>query len=283
MLFRSHGVITTGRLPEFFEYSAPFHVVAFNLRGATTVEWKRGLRFTRFQAQPGELLITPSGGANSIRQIQPNEAFSCCLSPDRLQSLAEQEWKPHGQTIEILAGYHRDAELWGLGQRLAARLCSPIPGSRLFAETLVTQIAIKLLWNYSSLPRQSHTPEEKLADPRLRRVIEYLHGSFAEEISLDGLALVAGLSPNYFLHAFRQTTGQTPHRFLTELRIVKACELLHNPYRSIVEISLAVGFSSQSHLTTVFHRFMKTTPAAYREEVLGIRDPEACARTTQTS
>jgi hypothetical protein len=95
-----HGVITTGRLPEFFEYSAPFHVVAFNLRGATTVEWKRGLRFTRFHAQPGELLITPSGGANSIRQIQPNEAFSCCLSPDRLQSLAEQEWKPHGQTTQ---------------------------------------------------------------------------------------------------------------------------------------------------------------------------------------
>jgi AraC family transcriptional regulator len=269
-----HGVITTGQLPEFFEFSAPFHVVAFNLRGATTVEWKRGLRFTRFHAQPGDLLITPFGGANSIRQIQPNEAFSCCLSPDRLQSLAEQEWKPHGQTIEIVAGYSRDAELWGLGQRLAARLRSPIPGSRLFAETLVTQIAIKLLWNYSSLPRQGHSPEKKLADPRLRRVIEYLHGSFAEEISLDGLALVAGLSPNYFLHAFRQTTGQTPHRYLTELRIAKARELLHDPYRSIVDISLAVGFSSQSHLTTVFRRFVKTTPAAYRVEVLGISVPE---------
>jgi AraC family transcriptional regulator len=269
-----NGVITTGRLEEFFEYSAPFHVVAFNLRGATTVEWKRGLRFTRFHAQPGDLLITPFGGANSIRQIQPNEAFSCCLSPERLQSLAEQEWKPHGQTIEIVAGYNRDAELWSLGQRLAARLRSPIPGSRLFAETLVTQIAIKLLWNYSSLPRQGHSPEKKLADPRLRRVIEYLHGSFAEEISLDGLALVAGLSPNYFLHAFRQTTGQTPHRYLTELRIAKARELLHDPYRSIVDISLAVGFSSQSHLTTVFRRFVKTTPAAYRVEVLGISVPE---------
>ena len=124
---------------------------------------------------------------------------------------------------------------------------------------------------------QGHTPEEKLADPRLRRVIEYLHGSFAEEISLDGLALVAGLSPNYFLHAFKQTTGQTPHRYLTELRIAKACELLHNPYWSIVEISLTVGFSSQSHLTTVFRRFVKTTPAAYREEVLGIRAHEAHA------
>ena len=57
-----HGVITAGRLEDFFDYSVPFHCVAFNLRGATTVEWKHGLRFTRFHAQPGELLVTPSGG-----------------------------------------------------------------------------------------------------------------------------------------------------------------------------------------------------------------------------
>jgi AraC family transcriptional regulator len=269
-----HGVIMAGRLDDFFDYSSPFHSVAFSLKGATTVEWKRGTRFTRFHTQPGELLITPSGEGNSIRLLHPNEAFVCCLSPDRLQSLAEQEWKSSGQAIEIVAGYNRDAELWRLGERLAARLRSPILGSRLFAETLVTQIAIELLWNYSSLPRQSRTPEKKLADPRLRRVIDYLHSSFGEEISLDGLAAVAGLSPNYFLHAFKQTTGRTPHRHLTELRIAKACELLHNPHRSIVEISLAVGFSSQSHLTTVFRRFMKTTPAAYREEVLGMRAAE---------
>jgi AraC family transcriptional regulator len=270
-----HGVITAGRLDDFFDYSAPYHSVAFCLSGATTVEWKRGTRLTRFQAQAGDLLITPFGEDNAIRHHHPNEACSCCLSPQRLRSLAEQEWDSNGQTIEIVAGYHRDAELWRLGQRLSARLRSPIPGSRLFAETLSTQIAIKLLWNYSSLPRHTQREAEKLADPRLRRVIDYLHGSFGEEISLDGLAQVAGLSPNYFLHAFKQTTGQTPHRYLTELRIAKARELLEDPHRSIVEISLAVGFSSQSHLTTVFRRFMKTTPAAYREEALGLRPIDA--------
>ena len=111
------GVITAGRLEDFFDYSAPFHIVAFWLKGAGTLEWKRGTRFTRFHARPGELLITPAGEANSIRQPQPIEAFICCLSPDRLQSLAEQEWEANGQTIEILAGYHRDAELWSLGER----------------------------------------------------------------------------------------------------------------------------------------------------------------------
>ena len=48
-----HGVITAGRLEDFFDYSVPFHFVAFNLSGATTVEWKRGTRFTRFHAHPG--------------------------------------------------------------------------------------------------------------------------------------------------------------------------------------------------------------------------------------
>ena len=53
--------------------------------------------------------------------------------------------------------------------------------------------------------------------------------------------------------------------------IARACELLHNPHCSLVDVSLDVGFSSQSHMTTVFRRFMKTTPAAYREDVLGLR------------
>ncbi len=57
---------------------------------------------------------------------------------------------------------------------------------------------------------------------------------------------------------------------MTDLRIARACELLHDPHRPITEVSLAVGFSSQSHLTEVFRRTMKTTPAAYRKEVLGL-------------
>ena len=111
---------------------------------------------------------------------------------------------------------------------------------------------------------------ERLPDARLRRVIDYLDASLASEISLGDLADVAGLSPNYFLTAFKKATGKTPHRFLTEKRVAKACELLSNPQLSLVNVALALGFSSQSHFTTVFGRFMKTTPASYRAQVLGL-------------
>jgi AraC family transcriptional regulator len=150
-----------------------------------------------------------------------------------------------------------------------------VSGSRLYAETLYTQIAIQLLWNYSSLPGEAGTQPERLADHRLRRVIDYIQDTLGDDVSLNVLADVAGLSPNYFLGAFKQATGRTPHRYVIEQRIAKACRLLHDPHSSIAEVSLAVGFSSQSHLTEAFRRFMKTTPAAYRKEVLGlVRDAD---------
>jgi AraC family transcriptional regulator len=111
---------------------------------------------------------------------------------------------------------------------------------------------------------------ERLSDPRLRRVIDYLDVSLASEISLRDLADLAGLSPNYFLNAFKKATGKTPHRLLTEKRVAKACDLLRNPQIPIAHVALDVGYSSQRHLTTVFRRLKKTTPALFRAQVLGL-------------
>jgi AraC family transcriptional regulator len=268
------GLVVEGRLADFYRHSSPRNVVAFLLCGTTKVEWKRGGRFTRYVSEPGSLTVIPAGDEHHFRTDRRTRMLVWLVDPDRLQSIAEQEWGPGEPAVEVLEAFNsRDAELWALGRGLAARMLSPTPGSRLYAEALDAQLAIHLLWNYSSLPRQDEERAERLADPRLRRAISYIRSSLGNEISLGALAELAGLSPNYFLSAFRRATGKTPHRYLTEQRVAKACDLLHNPHLSIVDVSLAVGFSSQSHLTTVFRRFLKTTPAAYREEVLGrVRD-----------
>jgi AraC family transcriptional regulator len=266
-----HGVILEGIVEDFFDYSSPFPIVSFNLKGVTRVEWKRRGRYSRFLAKPGDLLITPPGHRNSVRTNLPNEGFSCLIDPALLEVLAEQEWKSRAAGVEIVESFSKsDDEMWNLGQRLAAQLRQPVSGSRLYAETLYTQIAIHLLWNHSSLRRQGPPEAERLDDQRLRRAIEYIHDTLGDDVSLNTLAEVAGLSPNYFLGAFKQATGRTPHRYVIEQRIAKACTLLHDPHRSITDVSLAVGFSSQSHLTEAFRRYMKTTPAAYRRDVLGL-------------
>lgn len=264
--------VVDGRLTEFSHYRSARNVVAFLLEGTTQVEWKRGGRFTRFVSGPGSLTIVPAGDDHHFRTDQRVRVLLWMVDPKWLQSIADQEWKPRGAKVEIQEFCNnRDAQIWALGHRLAERMLAPIAGSRLYAESLNTQLALHLLWSYSTLPNPAEVRAPGRTDPRLGRAIDFIHASLANEISLGELADLAGLSPNYFLSAFKRATGKTPHRYLTEKRIDKACELLHNPHFSIVAVSLAVGYSSQSHMTTVFRRLMKTTPAAYREEVLGGR------------
>jgi AraC family transcriptional regulator len=261
-------VVECGRVDEY-RHRSPTVLVGFLLQGTTGVEWRRSGRLTRFLSEPGSLTIVPPGNDHVFQTDRWSRSLSWSVDPRWLQSVADQEWRPRGLTVEIQESFNnRDAEFWTLGQRLAAHISAPHPGSRLYAESLSIQLALHLLWNYSSLPGATDARAERLSDPRLRRVIDYIRSSLGNEISLELLAELAGLSPSYFLSAFRQATGQTPHRYLIEQRVAKACELLQNPHRSIVEVALAVGFSSQSHLTTVFRRFMGTTPAAYREDVL---------------
>jgi AraC family transcriptional regulator len=267
-----HGAILEGRLSDFFHHSAPDHFISFALNGSSQVEWKRGGRVAKYHSRPGEVTIIPAGEDNYFRFDRSTESLHWLIDADRLHELAEREWMVGGSRVEIVDTWKkRDTKLWPLGQRLAAHLRSPIPGSRLFAETLHTQISIQLLWDHSSLCRPTESSVERLTDARLARVIDYVHSYLGNEISLSDLAEVAGLSPHYFLDAFKRATGRTPHRYLTERRIAKACELLRNPHFSILDVTLAVGFSSQSHMTAVFRRFMKTTPATYRDEALGLR------------
>jgi AraC family transcriptional regulator len=263
------GMVVEGRFDELKTMSGRSHIVRFVLNGTTMVEWKRNGRLKRYLSEPGSLTILPAGIDFQLRTDRWSRALFWLIEPEWLHALVKQEWGRNQARVEIREAFnHRDPQFWDLGQRLAAQMLSPTPGSRTYAEALNTELAIHLLWNYSSVSKRDEERAERLSDPRLRRVVDYVRSSLGDEISLDTLAEVAGLSTNYFLIAFRRATGKTPHRFLTEQRIARACELLQNPHRSIVDVSMAVGFSSQSHLTTVFRRFLKTTPAAYREEVL---------------
>jgi hypothetical protein len=147
------ALVVDGRLAEFYRHSSPLHVVAFLLNGTTRVEWKRRGRFTRYVSGPGSLTIIPAGGDHQFRTDCPTRVLVWMIDPARLQSVAAQEWGWSEPTVEITEAFNsRDAEFWALGQRLAGRMLSLLPGSRLCAEALGTELAFHLLWNYSSLP-----------------------------------------------------------------------------------------------------------------------------------
>jgi AraC-like DNA-binding protein len=103
-----------------------------------------------------------------------------------------------------------------------------------------------------------------LTPRRLRIASEWMIEKLAEPLSIPEIAGRIDMAPGHFARAFREVMGEPPHRWLMRRRIARAKELLRSPDMSIAEIALICGFVDQSHLTRVFSRGERLTPAAWR-------------------
>lgn len=106
---------------------------------------------------------------------------------------------------------------------------------------------------------------------RLRRVLDYIEHNLDRNLTLIELAEVAALQVNHFARAFKQATRQPPHRYVLMRRLARAREMLRSSNESIACIAYALGFSSQAHFTSVFARYVGTTPGRYRFEQVWCR------------
>lgn len=106
-----------------------------------------------------------------------------------------------------------------------------------------------------------------LARWQLRRVMECMDANLSEDLALATLASLVGLSSNHFCTAFRESTGEPPHKFLVRRRITRAQELLADRRMSVTDVALSTGFSSSAHFTTSFRKAIGLTPSAYRQQM----------------
>jgi AraC-like DNA-binding protein len=100
---------------------------------------------------------------------------------------------------------------------------------------------------------------------RLHRARDYAHACFAQPLTLDDLARAAALSPNHLLRTFRAAFGQTPHQYLTRLRLAHARRLIATTDLPITDVCLAVGFESLGSFSTLFRREFGLAPSHLRQ------------------
>lgn len=100
---------------------------------------------------------------------------------------------------------------------------------------------------------------------RLERAVALIHGDLAGELALERLAATACLAPFHFHRLFTAFYGETPHRYVTRLRLERAAGLLAGSDRSTVEVAIDCGFESVGSFTTLFRRRVGVPPAAFRK------------------
>lgn len=108
---------------------------------------------------------------------------------------------------------------------------------------------------------------------RAQRVIKeflYQQESQGQKVSLQELADLAGISRFHFTRAFKVSFGVPPHKYLLNLRLRKAADLLRATRLPITDIALSVGFSCSSEFARAFKEATDYTPREFRQ---GNRQP----------
>ena len=178
-------------------------------------------------------------------------------------------------TVASDAGCHFDRPLIGFGsedlQRSLSVLCREACNADslygLFAEGWAMQ-ALALLARIDGSQAATDRPSGGLAPGSFRRVVDYIEADLSRPFTIEDLAQVAGVSPRHFIRAFRESSGQTPLRFVYGLRLERAKEFLLDSRRTATEVALDCGFSHAQHFSTAFKKATGLTPSDFRRAAM---------------
>jgi AraC family transcriptional regulator len=229
--------------------------------------WRCGSLRLAGTGRPGGIAIVPAHWSGHWDIDQGSALSYVLLSDSRLQLLAAP--LARGRRVELVP---RVAEADPVGAhilRALARLAAhPDRARALFVEQALDLLCTHLVRTHSSLDAVAISPPRSgLAAWQLRRVTNYMSERLAECIGLDELAELTALSRSHFCTAFRQTTGRTPHEWLTMLRLKHAQQLLRDPDIRIIDVGLSVGYQTPSAFAATFRRHIGMTPSAYRRQI----------------
>lgn len=101
--------------------------------------------------------------------------------------------------------------------------------------------------------------------PHLRRAHDHIDLHFAEQLDLDLLASIAGLSRHHFVRSFGSVYGEPPMRYATRRRIERAQDLLRSANLTVTEVCMVVGYSSLGSFSSRFRELTGESPLEYRE------------------
>lgn len=97
---------------------------------------------------------------------------------------------------------------------------------------------------------------------RLCRARDRLHDDSTNAPGLRELARFAGVSPFHLLRVFRTCFGETPHEYVSRLRIERAKRLLRAGH-SVTNVCLEVGFSGLGSFSSRFKSAVGVSPSEY--------------------
>jgi AraC family transcriptional regulator len=272
---RSHG---DGVIP--WENPQAETEICVDVRGGGAVITRRGQGISdRTVSKRGTIWLTPAGlqeGCIDVSDSVPG-ILHMYLSPNRFSPAVLGI--DLDQSVVASLSYHKsfqDPLLAEIAYAISAELENQTAAGKLLADTLATSLAARLVQTHLQNRPENHlalaharrrSACKALDRRRLARVLDYIEANLEGNLSIDRLASIACQSEFHFARAFKAALGQSPHRYVSHLRLERAKALLAGGDQPLVDIALALRFSCQANFTRAFRQATGRTPGQYRRDV----------------
>jgi len=251
---------------EVDDLTVAYHYLALNTASAPLeLEVRRAHGFQRVTLEPGSIWLCPAGEAFTHRVSDRCVFAAVSIDPLHFQRLIGTDGEPVDASppTELRRVYGvQTPQVEYLVRALVAEADRGNPSGLPFVEALVTGLSLQI--NHVAGVAEPRVARLRggLSPMVRKRVLELIDARLDKGVSINELAREAGLSPSYFMRAFRRAVGRPAHQYILTLRLERAYRLLEQSGASLSDIALRTGFSDQAHFTRLFKRQFGVTPGA---------------------
>lgn len=204
--------------------------------------WFNPRRADSFATRPGQLDLTPH-----LDLLQPRLDELAPLSAALQNADFGDGPAPAHELLQII-------ESWNFGTRAA----------RLQSENRLGALVLRLAQHQSQHQNARTNAPESARNP-LGWVPSYFSARLSDALSVEEMARRARLSPSRFHAVFKEIYGTSPARFLMQMRVEHAAELLRCSDWTLAHIAHLCGFADEFHFAKSFKRATGCTPGQWRK------------------
>ena len=137
----------------------------------------------------------------------------------------------------------------------------------LSSSLLIKSSILRLLSYYidNSDPQSIIVTHSKTSE-KLNNIIQYIDRNLSKNLTIEELAGMAYLHPNYFIRLFKKYIGTSPIQYINKRRVEEAKVLLMSSDITLSEICSMVGITDIYYLSKLFKDYTGVSPTNYRKQ-----------------
>ncbi len=157
-------------------------------------------------------------------------------------------------------------QLLGVMQLIIKESSSEAPGSRVVARKLSDGLFVTILRSFFEREKERSGFFRGLLDERIARAIEAIHSDISNQLTVDDMAKLAGMSRSSFSQQFKLLVGQSAGSYATRWKLLNARSAIKNSMKPIETIAFSSGYSSATAFSRAFHTMFGETPSECRQK-----------------